>query len=287
MTIKILQNATVIKRSEFIRVEAFAHGVFQLTLARPSVKNAFHEQMILDITSSLIELAKNQNPSDLRVLLLCAEGSAFSAGADLDFMKAQSLASMSDNKRTALSLARMFHALASFPSPVLATVQGPAIAGATGLLACCDHVIASPTASFALPEVRLGILAATIAPYLLRKVGLGATGSLMLSGRRIFAPEALRIGLVNEVANSESASDLSEMLASQLENFLAASPEAQRRSKALLFTLAPLPTEASIEYTAQQLAEARDTADAREGLTAFFEKRKPAWSLPVVEEKRP
>jgi methylglutaconyl-CoA hydratase len=171
----------------------------------------------------------------------------------------------------------MFKTLASFAAPVVAAVQGAAIAGATGLIACCDHVIATEDACFSLPEVRLGIVAATIAPYIVRKLGTGHAASLMLSGRRILAAEAKQLGLVHELSPSSNQSSLNETVCARLAEFLKCSPEALRRTKALLFCLTPLPTDATIEYTAQHLANARDSSDAREGLTAFFEKRNPSW----------
>lgn len=282
----VLTVSKVLMNTDSIRTEALSNGIVQIVLARPAVKNAFHEQMMSDITTSLEELSKISNPSDLRLLVIRGEGSIFSSGADLAFMKSQVSSTQADNLASSRTLAKMYKALASFPAPIMAAVQGAAIAGATGLIACCDYVIATEDAYFSLPEVRLGIVAATIAPYLVRKLGVGHASSLMMSGKRISASEAKHIGLIHEIAPIATEKGLEEALNDRAIEFLKCSPEALRHSKALLFFLAPLPSDATIEYTAEHLASVRMSNDAREGLAAFFEKRKPSWypGLPIKSQ---
>jgi methylglutaconyl-CoA hydratase len=268
---------------ECIRVENLPFGFKRILFTRSSVRNALSFIMIREIIDALDALSRIKNPWEMRGLVIAGEGTAFSAGADLHDMGEMVQSDAPQKHANSQLLAEMFFKLASFPAPTIAAVQGPAIAGATGLLACTDHVIASPDAKFALPEVRLGLVAATIAPYLIRRLGVGHSLSLMLTARKMNVEQAFNLGLVHEIAPTAGTSALENSLQSCLENIISGSPEAQRASKALTIQLSPLPSPTTIEYTAKALSAARESADAKEGLSAFFAHTTPAWSTEYWE----
>lgn len=256
-----------------LRAERLAHGVARIVLARPELRNAFDADLIRGLTDTLGRLASDPG---IRLLLLEGEGPVFCAGADLGYMRAQARADADANLADARALGGLFHALAAFPAPTLACVRGAAIGGGLGLVACCDEVLAEPGAVFATSEVRLGIVPAVIGPYVLRKVGPSAAAPLVLTGRRIRAEEALRLGLIHRLpAEGETCEEALETL---VRDHLQAGPAAARRAKALLLAAAPLPDGALREATAQAIAEVRATPEAREGLDAFFAKQRPAWA---------
>ncbi len=259
----------------YVRLEALPHGVMRLVLARPEVRNAFDAAMISEISGALGVLAQVPQGAELRVLLLQGEGETFCAGGDLAYMKAQAVATPEDNLGDARALGRMFHRLASLPVPVLCHVQGAAVGGGLGLAACSDYVLADAAAVFATSEVRLGLVPGLISPYVVRRLGVAHATPLLLTGQRVNAAEALRIGLAQRVLGpSESAG---ETLAGLLGQFLAAGPGAARRTKGLLLKVSPLPDAALLEFTAQAIAEARASAEGQDGLRAFFEKVAPRW----------
>lgn len=259
----------------FVRLEALPHGVMRLVLARPEVRNAFDAAMISEISGALGALMHAPQGDELRLVLLQGEGGAFCAGGDLAYMKAQAAATPEENLDDARALGRMFHRLASLPVPVLCHVQGAAVGGGLGLAACSDYVLAEAAAVFATSEVRLGLVPGLISPYVIRRLGVAHAAPLLLTGQRVNAGEALRIGLVQRVLGlSEAAGDA---LAGLLGQFLAAGPEAARRTKALLLEVSPLPDAGLLEFTARAIAEARASAEAQEGLRAFFAKVPARW----------
>ena len=257
-----------------VRVEALPRGAMRLVLARPAARNAFDAAMIADLSFVLDALA-SLPAADLRVLLLEGEGESFCAGGDLAYMKAQAEAAPGANLDDARELGRMFQRLAAFPAPVLCYVQGAAFGGGLGLAVCADFVLAEADAVFATSEVRLGLVPGLIGPYVVRRLGRAHAAPLMLMGRRVTAAEGLRSGLVQRVLGpSEVAGDV---LAELLEQFLAAGPEAARRTKGLLLRISPLPDAELFEFTARAIADARASAEGQEGLRAFFEKVPPSW----------
>ncbi len=259
----------------FVRLEALPHGVMRLVLARPEVRNAFDAAMISEISGALGALMHAPQGDELRLVLLQGEGGAFCAGGDLAYMKAQAAATPEENLDDARALGRMFHRLASLPVPVLCHVQGAAVGGGLGLAACSDYVLAEAAAVFATSEVRLGLVPGLISPYVIRRLGVAHAAPLLLTGQRVNAGEALRIGLVQRVLGlSEAAGDA---LAGLLGQVLAAGPEAARRTKALLLEVSPLPDAGLLEFTARAIAEARASAEAQEGLRAFFAKVPARW----------
>jgi methylglutaconyl-CoA hydratase len=259
-----------------LQVEALAQGVARLVLDRPRVRNAFNAQMILELSQALEQLAAL--PGDrLRLLLLEGRGSVFCAGADLADMRDQAAAGAQRNLESARQLGRMFRLLAGFPAPVLGYVQGAAIGGGLGLAACCDFVLAEPAAVFATSEVTLGLVPAVISPYLVRRLGLAHAAPLMLTGRRILAPEALASGLVQRLVTAETAE---EALTRVLREFLRAGPRAARATRELLLRLAPLPGPELSELSAGAIAAARAGSEGQAGLQAFFQQSPPPWEHP-------
>jgi methylglutaconyl-CoA hydratase len=260
---------------QYVRLEALPHGAMRLMLARPAVRNAFDAVMISEISGALGALAHAPLGAEMRVLLLEGEGESFCGGGDLAYMKAQAAASPEENLEDARALGRMFHRLASLPVPVLCHVQGAAVGGGLGLAACSDYVLADAAAVFATSEVRLGLVPGLISPYVIRRLGVAHAAPLLLTGQRVSAAEALRIGLVQRVLGPSEAAG--EALTELLGQFLAAGPEAARRTKALLFEVSPLPGPELRDLTARAIAEARASAEGQEGMRAFFEKAAPRW----------
>ncbi len=257
-----------------IRVESLPLGVKRLVLSRPKVRNAFDEATMAEIKQQLARLAGRLEPEAMRLLVVTGEGKVFSAGADIGYMKRLSERGEEESLEDARSLAELFHHLADFPTPVLGAVRGAAIGGAFGLTVCMDHVLAEEDAVFATSEVRLGIVPAVISPYIVRKLGLANAASLMLSGRRIRAREAMRLGLVQQVVTPENFDDaLQEIIL----DFLFAGPHAARRTKTLLKKASPLPPPELVEFTAGQITKARCSEEGQAGLKAFFEKTPPPW----------
>jgi methylglutaconyl-CoA hydratase len=259
----------------YVRLEALPHGVMRLVLARPEVHNAFDAAMISEISGALGVLTHVPQGAELRVLLLQGEGETFCAGGDLAYMKAQAAAAPEENLDDARALGRMFHRLASLPVPVLCHVQGAAVGGGLGLAACSDYVLADAAAVFATSEVRLGLVPGLISPYVVRRLGVAHAAPLLLTGQRVSAAEALRLGLVQRVLGPSEV--VGEALTELLGQFLAAGPEAAQRTKALLLEVSPLPDAGLLEFTARAIAEARASAEGQEGLRAFFEKAPARW----------
>lgn len=269
----------VIGRS--VRLERHGRGVWRLVLSRPQARNALSAEMISELGSALGVL-EEQPPQALRLVVLEGDGDVLCAGADLAHMRAQATAEPSDNLADARALAHVLRRLAALPVPVLAALRGAAMGGGLGLVACCDIVIAEESAVVALPEVRLGLLPALIGPYLVRKIGVGHTSALAFSGRTVGAREALAIGLVHRVVPPVR---IDIALAEAVADLLLGGPEAQRRAKALLLELAPLPGLELEEQTVREIALARASDEGRAGLEAFLDRRPAPWA-PVPPGRR-
>ena len=257
-----------------LRVESQPHGVKRIVLSRPDARNAFDETMIQELKDVLAKLAAIPDPGEMRLLILTGEGKIFSAGADLNYMKRLAGSGEAESLADAKSLAQLFYDLAAFPTPVICAVRGAAIGGGMGLAVSTDYVFSEERATFATTEVRLGIVPAVISPYIVRKIGLAAASSLLLTGRRIKAPEARELGLVQRTTSEQSFdSELEELVA----EFLHAGPESARRTKKLLHNAAPLPSADQIEFTAESIAKARCSEEGHAGLASFFDKKAPPW----------
>ena len=240
---------------------------------RPEMHNAFDEVVIRELTQAFEHI---ENDPAARVMVLAGRGKSFSAGADLNWMKRAADATSEENRRDARLLSRMISTLHSLPKPTIARVHGAALAGGTGLTAACDIAIATTQASFGTTEVRLGIVPAVISPYVVAAIGRRAAQRYFLTAERFDAAEAYRLGLVHILCE---AKELDAKVAQITEALLAGGPMAQAASKELLARVAGYPIDDVLrEDTAQRIAVARATPEAKEGVAAFLEKRKPSWT---------
>jgi methylglutaconyl-CoA hydratase len=246
-------------------------GVARLWLNRPEQHNALGVEMSRELTSALETLAGD---ASVRVVVLGGRGASFCAGADIGAMKASADASFESNVADAQRLGAMFAALAGLPKPVVGRLHGSVLGGGVGLACACDIAVAADDARFGLTEVRLGILPALISPYVIRRLGDARARELMLTGERFGAADALRVGLVHHVV---PASELDSKVEERVAALLEGGPAAQSRIKQLLDRWADSRWTEYRESLPRTLAEVRAGDEAKDGLAAFFEKRKPAW----------
>lgn len=256
-----------------VRVRRGDRGVATVTLCNPDRHNAFDDQIIAQLHKAFEELATD---SAVRVMVLAAEGKSFSAGADLNWMRRMADYSYEENLVDARALADMLRCLNFSPMPTIARVQGAAFGGAVGLVSCCDMAIGTARASFCLSEVRIGLVPATIAPYVVRAIGERASRRYFQSAERFDADTALQLGLLSELVEEEYLDDAIERLAATL---LANGPEAVRSAKELVFSVSGKPVDdALVNETSELIAAIRVSAQGQEGLGAFLEKRKATWT---------
>jgi methylglutaconyl-CoA hydratase len=242
-----------------------------ITLNRPEKRNAISYDLIEELLSAFDEVAKSR----ALVLILTGAGKAFCSGMDLDNLKSLIGRSPEQSLEDSRVMARLFRTLYDFPKPTIAAVNGAAIAGGTGLATLCDFTLAVPDAKFGYTEVRIGFIPAIVSAFLLRQVGEKIARDLLLTGRLFDPEEARRIGLVTEIVSTETLLARARELASQLmEN----SPASLLYTKRLLSEAARAQLDAQIDAAVRQNAGIRATADFREGITSFLEKRKPKWS---------
>lgn len=250
---------------------AYDRGLATITLNRPEKRNAISFELIDDLLRALDELAK----SDAIVLILTGAGKAFCSGMDLDNLKTLLGRSPEQNLKDSQTMVQLFRSLYEFPKVTIAAVNGAAIAGGTGLALLCDFTLAVPEAKFGYTEVRIGFVPAIVSTFLLRQVGEKQARDMLLSGRLFGAEDAVRMGLVNEVVAPEKLMIRAHELAAVLmEN----SPASLRATKQLLTDHARAELDAQIEAAVRENAKIRTTADFREGITSFLEKRKPVWT---------
>ena len=245
--------------------------VLRLTLNRPEVRNAFDEQVIQALSAAALHAGEDRT---IRAIVLAGNGKAFCAGADVGWMAKAIAYSRQENLSDAEDLARLLERLDTLPVPVIGRIQGSALGGGVGLAAICDIAIAAEDAVFALSEVKLGILPAVVAPYVLRKIGISAARELSLTGARFNAARAREIGLVHEVV---PASDLDVAVRRRVDDVLTAGPQGVARAKALIREIAGAHPEDVIGITTTAIASLRVSEEGQEGLRAFLEKRKPSW----------
>jgi methylglutaconyl-CoA hydratase len=246
--------------------------IARVTLARPAVRNAFDETLIDELTRIFLSFADDVQT---RVVVLAGEGPVFCAGADIEWMRRAGSFSKAENEADAERMARMLWAIDQCTRPVVALVQGAAIGGGVGLVAASDVVVAAEDAVFSLAEVKLGILPSVISPYVLRAIGARQARRYFLTGERFGAAEARRIGLVHEVSAAGELSAAGDRLIAAL---LTSAPEAVGVAKRLISQVYGKSPEEAMPLTVRTIAERRASEEAREGLTAFLEKRPPAWT---------
>jgi len=247
-------------------------GVARVRLNNPDKHNAFDDQMIGQLTEAFVAIADNSN---VRVMVLGSEGKSFSAGADLEWMKRMASYSYDENLRDASALALMLKTLNEIPQPTIARIQGPAFGGAVGLVSCCDMAVAASAASFSLSEVKIGLVPATISPYVIAAIGQRAVRRYFVTAERFDAHRAMEIGLVNEVVDAEQ---LDQEIDRLIDALLANGPEAILAAKRLVFDIAGKPIDQQlIDSTCETIAAIRVSEQGQEGLQAFLEKRKPHW----------
>jgi methylglutaconyl-CoA hydratase len=250
---------------------AFDSGIATLTLTRPDKRNAISYELIDDLIRALDEVRN----SSVGILILTGTGKAFCSGMDLDNLKALIGRTPEQNLEDSRTMVGLFRSLYEFPKPTIAAVNGAAIAGGTGLALLCDFTLAVPDAKFGYTEVRIGFVPAIVSTFLLRQVGEKIARDLLLTGRIFDAPEALRMGLINEIVPPEKLLDRARELAAQLaEN----SPLSLFHTKRLLTDHAHAELDSQIEAAIRENAGIRESADFREGIEAFLEKRKPKWT---------
>lgn len=247
-------------------------SVLRLTLNRPDVRNAFDEDLIDALTAAAVHATADKS---LRAVVLGGSGKTFCAGADIAWMAKAIAYSHRENLSDAEDLARMLERLDTLPLPLIGRVQGAALGGGVGLAAVCDVVIAAEDAVFALSEVKLGILPAVVAPYVLRKIGVTAAREYFLTGARFSAARAKEIGLVHEIV---PADELDAAVNRRVADVLSAGPGAIGVAKALIREIAGANPRDVIGLTTNAIASQRVSDEGQEGLRAFLEKRKPSWT---------
>ena len=251
---------------------AVADKVATVTLDRPELRNAFDETAIAELTQVFADLGRNDA---VRAIVLAANGPAFCAGADLNWMKKMAGYSHAENHADALRLAAMLRTIYLCPKPVVARVQGDCYAGGMGLAAACDVVVAAEEAGFCLSEVKLGLIPGTISPYVIKAMGENAARRYFLTAERFGAQEALRIGFAHEVA---AAGALDAKVAAIVKALVSNSPHAVAQAKLLVRDMAGRPvTDALVADSAERIAQIRASEQGREGVASFLEKRKPSW----------
>lgn len=248
-------------------------AVRRLWLNRPEVRNAFNDALIAEISQAFADVEASR---ETRIVVVGARGPAFCAGADLNWMRSMAAFGHAENQADALRVARMFHAVHCCSRPVLARVHGDAFGGGVGLAAACDIVVAAQGVSFVLSEVKLGIVAATISPHLVRAMGARQAARYMLTAEKFDAAKAAQLGLVHEVVGAEA---LDAEIARLTRHLLAASPAALAATKRLLADVLETPMDdVLLAATAKCIADARISPEGREGIAAFLEKRSPHWA---------
>ena len=247
-------------------------GIATLWMNRPDVHNAFNAQLINDLTAACQQLDADES---VRVVVLAGRGKSFSAGADLNWMKAAGEASIEANVADARKLAGMLRVLSEMATPTIARVQGAALGGGMGLASACDICVASEKAIFATSEVKFGIIPSAISPYVIRAIGERQSYRYFQTAERISAQRAGELGLAHEVVAPEALDDkVAEIVAALMQG----GPKSQAAAKDLIRAVAHKPvTDAVVEDTSQRIAQLRSTPEAKEGLSAFLDKRPAAW----------
>ena len=242
-------------------------------MSRPEVHNAFDDSQVRRLVQALEKAATDEL---VRVVVLAGAGRNFSAGADIDYMRRMGENSYEENLADGGQLARLMQTLDNLPKPTIARVQGAAMGGAVGLVCCCDYAIGSPRARFATSEVKLGVLPATISPYVVATIGEKAARRMFMSGQPVPAEQAAALGILSDVVPEE---ELDEAVGALADTLVRNGPNAVRLAKRLAFDVSRRPlSDELIADTVRLIADVRNSDEAREGLSAFLEKRPPDWA---------
>ncbi len=260
--------------SALVELDASPSGVAVITINRPDRKNAFNAEVIAALSQHFETL---KDADGVRIVFLRGAGGAFSAGADLEWMRSAADWTVAENRADALLLAEMLLALRELPQFTVALVEGPAFGGGAGLVAACDYAVAAPDAKFSFSEVKLGLVAATISPHVVAAIGPRRAKSLFATGRIFDAAFAEKIGLVDEVV--AAAADLDDAMERLSSEIMACAPGAVAASKALVDDITGVPIDDELlEETAKLIADRRASEEGQEGVRAFLDKRKPGWA---------
>lgn len=248
-------------------------GILYIVMNRPEVHNAFNSEKIVLLTQALENAESNPQ---VKVVVLCGEGKNFCAGGDINYMQNMGQNSFEENKEDALQLAHLMHTLNEFPKPTIARVNGAAYGGGVGLVCCCDMAFGTEDTTICLSEVKIGMVPATIAPYVMNTVGLRNAHRLMLTAEVMQGQEAVRYQFLNDIFPAIEFNEKVDAIATKITTN---APNALKITKSLLLNLAHQPIDESvIDYTADVIASVRESDEGKEGLTSFLEKRKPSWS---------
>ena len=256
----------------FVTTTIDDRGVATVTLNNPDKHNAFDDVMISELTQIFKTLNNN---ADVRVMILAATGKSFSAGADLNWMKRMVNYSREENLADAMALADMLKTLNFMTMPTIARVQGATFGGAVGLVSCCDLAVANQTSVFSLSEAKIGLIPATIVPYVVAAIGQRACRRYFTTAERFDADKALNLGLVSQLANDEQALDAA--VAQLVKQLLTSGPQAVAAAKQLLFDVGNNITDKVIAQTCECIADIRVSPEGQQGLSAFLKKRSPTW----------
>ncbi len=256
---------------ETIKLEADERGVATLTLNQPDKHNAMSALMIAELTQAIKHLGTDDK---VRAVILTGEGKSFCAGGDLGWMREQFSATRETRIAEAMKLATMLRDLNEFPKPLIGRVQGQAFGGGIGMMAVCDVAIGVKDAKFALTETRLGLIPATISPYVVARMGEGKARRVFMSGKWFDGAEAVNLDLL---AKAVSAEELDDCVEAEILPYMSTAPGAVARAKGYARSLGPIIDKSAMLRSATALADAWETPEALEGVGAFFEKRKPNW----------
>ncbi|WP_170357340.1 crotonase/enoyl-CoA hydratase family protein [Ruegeria arenilitoris] len=260
---------------ETISISTDLRGVATLTLSRPEKHNAMSAQMIAELRQAAVQLGET---NDVRVVVLTGAGKSFCAGGDLGWMQAQMAADPETRFVEARKLAEMLNALNTLPKPLIGALQGNAFGGGVGMAAVCDVAIGVDSLKMGLTETRLGLIPATIGPYVIARMGEARARRVFMSARLFDAAEAVELGLL---ARAVPADELEAAIEAEVQPFLSCAPGAVASAKALVRDLGPRIDDAMIDHTIRALVDRWETDEAHEGISAFFDKRKPSWNSKV------
>ena len=256
----------------YYKLQIDARGVATITMNRPDVHNAFNDEMISELIKCFIELENNKN---VRLVVLTGTGKSFCAGADLNWMKRMKDYSFEENLKDSQHLAELFTIINNFKKTTIARVNGAALGGGAGLIACCDYVIAIDTTLIGFTEVRLGLLPAVISPFVIAKIGESHARATFISGVRFDTLRAMRMGLIHQISSFDKLDEDLEVI---IKEYLLAAPEASVLAKELIAKVVRKPSiEEARNFTCEMIAKVRSGKEGQEGMNALLEKRKASW----------